>query len=183
MKRLTRYFFEGLIVVLPAAVTIYFTYLIFTKIDGLFQFKYPGIGFLITLTGILIIGFIASNILAQRLLKLIDELFSRLPLVKIIYNSFRDLIEAFVGDKRKFNTPVLINFSGNEIGVLGFLTEDDLTGLGLNEKVAVYLPHSYNITGNLIIVPKSQITLIDAGAKEVMTFIVSGGLTGSGKNQ
>ena len=108
MKTITRYFFEGLIVILPTSATIYFVYLIFIKIDGLFNFKIPGIGFLITLGLILVVGFIASNIFTKGLTNLLEKIFSRLPLVKLIYNSIKDLIEAFVGDKKKFNKPVLV---------------------------------------------------------------------------
>ncbi len=184
MKRITKYFFEGLVVILPLVATIYFTYLIFIKIDSLFQFKIPGIGFLITISSIIIIGVIASNFLTHKIFDFIDYLFGKLPLIKIIYNSFRDLIEAFVGEKRRFKVPVLVNLNdGKDVGAFGFLTEEDLSDFGLNDKVAVYLPHSYNFTGNLIVVNRDQVTRLNAGAKEVMTFIVSGGLTQANKNE
>jgi uncharacterized membrane protein len=180
MKTITRYFFEGLIVILPTAATIYFVYLIFIKIDGLFSFKIPGIGFLITLGLILIVGFIASNIFTKGITNLLERIFSRLPLVKLIYNSIKDLIEAFVGDKKKFNKPVLVKTStDSEIELLGFVTEENLGLLGEKNKVAVYIPQAYNFAGNLIIVSSSQVKLIDASAEEVMTFIVTGGLSRS----
>lgn len=180
MKTITRYFFEGLIVILPTAAAIYFVYLIFIKIDGLFDFKIPGIGFLITLGLILIVGFIASNIFTKGLTTLFHNIFSRLPLVKLIYNSIKDLIEAFVGDKKKFNKPVLVKTSAeSEIELLGFITEENLEILGEQNKVAVYIPQAYNFAGNLIIVSSSRVKLIDAGPEEIMTFIVTGGLSGS----
>jgi len=180
MKTITRYFFEGLIVILPTAATIYFVYLIFTKIDGLFNFKIPGIGFLITLSLILVVGFIASNIFTKGLTNLFHNIFSRLPLVKLIYNSIKDLIEAFVGDKKKFNKPVLVKTSkGSDIELLGFITEENLDLLGEKDKVAVYIPQAYNFAGNLIIVSSSHVKIIDAGAEEIMTFIVTGGLSKS----
>ena len=180
MKKLTRYFFEGLIVILPAAATIYFLYLIFIKIDGLFSFRIPGLGFLITIALVLTVGFIASNILTGKLVGLFHNLFSRLPLIKIIYNSIKDLIEAFVGDKKRFNKPVLVKASGDSnMELLGFVTEENLSMLGEKNKVAVYIPQAYNFAGNLIIVPSSQVKLINAGAEEIMTFIVTGGLSGN----
>jgi uncharacterized membrane protein len=183
MKKLTRYFFEGLIVLLPSAATIYFVYFIFTKIDGLFEFKIPGLGFLLTLGLIFAVGFIASNILTRGLIGLLHDLFSRLPLVKLIYNSIKDLIEAFVGDKKKFNKPVLVKTSSDSnIELLGFLTEENLSLLSEIDKVAVYIPQAYNFAGNLIIVPSSQVKLVNAGAEEIMKFIVTGGLSG-GKQQ
>ncbi len=178
MKRITRYFFEGLIVVLPLAATIYLIYFSFITIDNIFKFKIPGLGLIITLAGILLIGIIASNILTKGAIGLIHDLFSRLPLVKIIYNSIKDLIEAFVGDKKKFNQPVSVQLSSDgAVETLGFITEENLEIIGLKGKVAVYIPQSYNFAGNLIIVPANKITLLNAAAKEVMTFIVSGGLT------
>lgn len=182
MKKLTRYFFEGLIVLLPSAATIYFVYLIFTKIDGLFEFKIPGLGFLLTIGLIFAVGFIASNILTRGIIGLLHDLFSRLPLVKIIYNSIKDLIEAFVGDKKKFNKPVLVKTSkDSNVELLGFITEEDLSMLGEKNKAAVYIPQAYNFAGNLIIVPSSQVKLVNAGADEMMKFIVTGGLSGSSK--
>jgi uncharacterized membrane protein len=179
MKTITRYFFEGLIVVLPTAATIYFVYLIFIKIDGLFNFKIPGIGFLITLGLILVVGFIASNIFTKGITNLLERIFSRLPLVKLIYNSIKDLIEAFVGDKKKFNKPVLVKAAEGDIELLGFITEENLELLGEKNKVAVYIPQAYNFAGNLIIVPSSNVKRVNAGAEEIMTFIVTGGLSGS----
>jgi len=180
MKIITRYFFEGLIVILPTAATIYFVYLIFIKIDGLFNFRIPGIGFLITLGLILVVGFIASNIFTKRLTNLLQNIFSRLPLVKLIYNSIKDLIEAFVGDKKKFNKPVLVKAArDSDIEILGFVTEENLDLLGEKNKVAVYVPQAYNFAGNLIIVSASNVKLINSGAEEIMTFIVTGGLSKS----
>jgi len=179
MKTITRYFFEGLIVVLPTAATIYFVYLIFIKIDGLFNFKIPGIGFLITLGLILVVGFIASNIFTKGITNLLERIFSRLPLVKLIYNSIKDLIEAFVGDKKKFNKPVLVKATEGDIELLGFITEENLELLGEKNKVAVYIPQAYNFAGNLIIVPSSSVKRVNAGAEEIMTFIVTGGLSRS----
>ncbi|HEY4756601.1 MAG TPA: DUF502 domain-containing protein, partial [Ignavibacteriaceae bacterium] len=125
MKKLSKYFFEGLIVVIPVSITIYLLYFIFVQIDGLFKFKYPGIGFLITMVGILIIGVIASHFLTKGFIVLVHNLFNRVPLVKIIYISIKDLTEAVFGERKKFNQPVSVRMS-NDIGVelLGFITEE-----------------------------------------------------------
>lgn len=182
MKKITRYFFEGLIVLLPLSATIYFLYWIFITVDGLFNFEIPGIGFLITIGIIFLSGIIASSILTRGFVGLIHDLFGKLPLIKIIYSSIKDLIEAFVGDKKKFNKPVLVQASEwSGIELLGFVTEENLHLLGETEKVAVYIPQAYNFAGNLILVPKSNVKYIDAKAQEVMTFIVSGGLSSSEK--
>ncbi len=178
MKQITKYFLQGLIVILPTTATIYLLYFLFVKIDGLFNFKIPGIGFVITIAIVITTGVVASNFLTRRAISFMDEVFGRLPLVKIIYNAIKDLVEAFVGDKKKFNRPVLIKVSNeSSIELFGFITEDDLSYFGEQEKIAVYIPQSYNFAGNLFVVPKESIRILNAGAKEVMTFIVSGGLS------
>ncbi len=109
----------------------------------------------------------------------IDMIFSRLPLIKMIYTSIKDLINAFVGDKKGFNKPVTVILSrdGN-VKAIGFLTNESLNNLGLSDSVAVYLPQSYNFAGNLIIVPKDQIAPLNADSADVMKFVVSGGIAG-----
>lgn len=180
MKKFSEYFFKGLIVIVPAAITIYLLYIIFVQIDGLFNFKYPGIGFLITMIGIFIVGFVASNFFTKGLVALLNNVFNRLPLVKFIYMSIKDLTEALFGERKKFNQPVSVKLS-NEGGVelLGFLTEENTDFLGETDKVAVYIPQAYNFAGNLILVPRENVKKLNVGAKEMMTFIVSGGLSTS----
>ncbi len=177
MKRLTRYFFNGLIFLVPIVATIYVIYIVFVKIDNLFDFPVPGTGFLITIFIITFIGFIGSNFLTRRLIHLVDMIFSRLPLIKMIYTSVKDLISAFVGEKKGFNKPVAVTLlPGSNVRVIGFVTNESLNELGLTDTVAVYLPQSYNFAGNLIIVPKDQVTPLSVDSAAVMKFIVSGGI-------
>ena len=179
MKKLTKYFFEGLIFLVPALVTVYVIYFVFSKIDGLFRFRVPGMGFVVTIAAITFIGFVASNLLTRRLLAVVDRSLRRLPLVRMIYMSVKDLTGAFVGEKKRFDKPVLVKLSsGGEVQVIGFVTEESLDAYGLMDSVAVYLPQSYNFAGNLIIVPRDQVTRLKAESGQVMAFIVSGGVTG-----
>ncbi|HET98707.1 MAG TPA: DUF502 domain-containing protein [Desulfurivibrio alkaliphilus] len=178
MKKIGQYFLHGLLFLVPVVATVYVVYLIFTKIDGIFHFAVPGAGFLLTIGLILAVGFVTSNLLAKRLLTLIDRLFARLPLVALLYSSIKDLVNAFVGDKKSFNKPVAVALDGEgRLRVLGFITRDDLQNLGLTDSVAVYLPQSYNFAGNLIIVPRHRITPLAANPAEVMKLIVSGGVS------
>jgi uncharacterized membrane protein len=83
-----------------------------------------------------------------------------------------------VGKKKKFNQPVLVTINRDtNLQRLGYITQSDLTNLGIYDKVAVYLPHSYNISGNLFIVPKEHVTPLQANGAELMKFIVSGGVS------
>jgi uncharacterized membrane protein len=178
MKKLTKYFFEGLLVLIPLVATIYVIYIVFVKIDGLFRFEVPGMGFVATVLIITIIGFIASNFLTRKLIYLIDTIFTRLPLVKMIYSSIKDLISAFVGDKKSFSKPVLVTLSpGSNVQVMGFVTSESLEHFGIMDSVSVYLPQSYNFAGNLIIVPKEQVSLLETDSGNIMAFIISGGVT------
>ncbi|MCK5287302.1 MAG: DUF502 domain-containing protein [Thermodesulfovibrionia bacterium] len=178
MKKLTRYFFEGLLFLVPVVATIYVVYIIFMKIDSLFKFTFPGLGFLVTILTIIVVGFVASNFLTSRIVRLVDSIFSRLPLIKMIYTSIKDLINAFVGDKKGFNKPVLVTLSQEmNIQVVGFLTRESLEHLGLSDRVAVYLPQSYNFAGNLVVVPREQVTPLNVESGDIMAFILSGGIT------
>lgn len=178
MKKLAKYFFEGLLFIVPLVATIYVIYIVFVKIDNIFNFKIPGIGFIITILIVTLAGFFASYFLTRSLMKIIDNMFRRMPLVKMIYTSIKDLIGAFVGEKKSFNTPVLVTISqGSNIKVMGFLTRESLDNMGLADSVAVYLPQSYNFAGNLIIVPREQVAPLNFDSGKAMAFIVSGGIT------
>ena len=179
MKKLTKYFFEGLIFLVPALVTVYVIYIVFSKIDGLFRFRFPGLGFVVTIAAITVIGFVTSNLLTRRLVAVVDRSLRRLPLVRMIYTSVKDLTGAFVGEKKRFDKPVLVRlFPGSEVQLVGFVTAESLGAYGLPESVAVYLPQSYNFAGNLVIVPRDLVTPLKADSGQVMAFIVSGGVTG-----
>lgn len=179
MKKLSQYFLQGLLVLVPFVVTIWVIYTIFQKIDGLFSFNIPGLGLIFTILLIFLVGLITSNFLTRKLVNMADVLFSRLPLVKMIYSSIKDLLNAFVGDKKSFNIPVLVALSSDsDVSAIGFVTNESLDNLGIKDKVAVYLPQSYNFAGNLIVVPKSQVTSLDADSGDVMAFVVSGGVSG-----
>ena len=127
MKKLTKYFFEGLLFLVPIVVTIYVLYIVFMKIDGIFGFAIPGVGFIVTIILVTVIGFMASNFLTQQLVCIAEETFSRLPLVKMIYTSIKDLIGAFVGEKKSFDKPVLVSLApGSSVQVIGFVTRESM---------------------------------------------------------
>ncbi len=180
MKKVTKCFLNGLLVSIPLVVTLYVVYAIFTKIDSIFKFDIPGAGFLFTILTITLIGFISSNFLTRGLVHFVDRIFTRLPLIKMIYTSIKDLIGAFVGDKKSFDKPVLVTLSpGSNIQAVGFITKESLQNIGHADKMAVYLPQSYNFAGNLIVVPKDQVSPLEADSGDIMAFIVSGGVTSS----
>ena len=178
MSRLLKYFFRGVIVLAPVAITIYICVAIFVRIDRWLGFAIPGIGFVITIVLITVVGFLASNLITRGLLSAVESLFDRLPLVRLLYSSTRDLLNAFVGEKRRFDKPVLVSLlPGGGAQVIGFLTQETLALEGLRGQVTVYLPQSYGWAGQLVIVPASQVQPLDADSSSVMAFIISGGVT------
>ncbi|MGD1890069.1 MAG: DUF502 domain-containing protein [Cyclobacteriaceae bacterium] len=178
-RSLATYFFRGLLFVVPVALTIYLIVVSIRWLDSLIGISVPGLGLLTILASITLVGYLASTLLAAPLFRLLEEVLTKLPLVNIIYSSLKDLISAFVGDKKKFDRPVLVALSEDlTIRKPGFITQNDLSQLGLIDQVAVYLPHSYNFSGNLFIVPTQYVTPISASSTEIMKFIVSGGVSG-----
>lgn len=183
MKRLLNYFLNGMVLSAPVALTIYVCWRAFSAIDGWLRLPIPGVGFLLTIALITLIGFIASNFLAQRLLSWFEELLNRLPGVRLLYTGIKDVLGAFVGEKKRFNRPVLITLDpGSGTKALGFLTQDSLDELGIADHVSVYLPQSYNFAGQTMIVPRDRVTPVAAPSSRVMAFIVSGGVAEGGRD-
>lgn len=179
LKRLLAYFLKGLLLVVPLTVTVYVIFKSFDFIDNLLPNHLPGVGLLIIVSALTFLGFLGTTIIQEPLLQAIDKLLERIPLVKFIYTSIRDLLSAFVGKEKMFNKPVMVKMNENsEVYKLGFITQKDLTSLNINEGFsAVYLPHSYNFSGNLFIVSNNLIKTLDIPSDEAMKFIVSGGIS------
>ena len=178
MSRLLNYFFRGVIVVAPVAVTVYICYAIFTSIDNWLGFRIPGVGFLLTIVLITLVGFFASNLITRGLLSAVEATLERLPFVRLLYGSTRDLLNAFVGEKRRFDKPVLVApIAQSGVRVLGFLTQESLAVIGLRDHVTVYVPQSYGFAGQLIVVPAAQVTPLGTESADLMAFIISGGVT------
>jgi len=178
MRKLLKHFLRGLLVTAPVALTLFIVWTIFRTIDGWLAIPIPGAGFVITIAGITLIGWIASNIAAKQALAMFEELMKKLPFVRLLYSSSKDLLGAFVGEKRRFDAPVLVALQPDgAVKALGFVTSESMEDFGLADHVAVYLPESYNFAGNLFVVPRSRVTRIDRESAEVMAFIVSGGIS------
>ena len=178
MRLLVKNFLRGCLIVVPATVTLYALYVVVHKVDGLIGLRVPGLGFAVVVVMITVIGGIASNVIGRRLLELPDRILGRLPFVKLIYTSLRDVMAALVGERRSFDRPVLVALDERGLKVVGFLTREDLAALGLRDHVAVYVPQSINFAGQLLIVPRTRIEPLTAPAAEILPMIVSGGMAG-----
>jgi uncharacterized membrane protein len=185
MKKLVGFFFQGLLYVAPLGVTIYAIVLLFNVIDGLIQ-KYieswikvhiPGLGIVLIFLSITFLGMIGGTILGAPVKRTIEKLLEKAPLFKLIYSSIRDLLSAFVGKEKKFNQPVLVRVNKiSDLEKVGFLTQEDLSNLGIKDKVAVYFPHSYNFSGEMFIVPTELVRPLNMPPADAMKFVISGGV-------
>jgi len=179
-KLLLRSFLQGLIIIGPVAVTAFVIYTVFDRVDSLLPFKMAtGLGFLIIVSFVTLVGYLGTRFFFVKLVDGFSHLLENTPGVKHIYSSVKDVMGSFVGDKRKFNKPVWVRVSNSpEMWRIGFLTQRNMDTLGMENKVAVYLPHAYAISGWVIIVDRAdtkRVTTMDAA--EAMKFAVSGGVT------
>jgi len=177
MKRLVRYFLNGLVFSAPAALTLYVLWAVFTTVDGWLRIPIPGLGFLATLAIITLIGFLASNFLARRLLDWVEDVLETLPGVRLLYSGVKDVTGAFVGEKKRFQQPVVVTLdpvAGSQ--AIGFLTQDSLDELGMADHVTVYLPFSYSFAGQMLLFPRDRVVPLNAPSAKVMAFVVSGGV-------
>lgn len=186
MKTIISYMLRGLLLLAPIVVTLYIIFAMFRVLDdsvndfleSVFSLRVRGLGVIVLLCLITLIGFLSSTLVFRPLFLMLEHAITRAPLINIIYTSLKDFVAAFFSDNKKFKQPVLVNVNGNpEFQKLGFITKQDLSILGLNGKVAVYLPHSYNFSGNLFVVDAKNVTPLEVPVADFMKFIVSGGIT------
>ncbi len=186
-KSIVNYFFKGLLLLAPITITLWAIITLFHLIDGLLKEvivsvigrEIPGLGIILLLVIISVIGYLGSTIIFNPIVTYFDKLMARAPLIKILYTAVKDLVSAFVGQKKRFTEPVLVKIGKDScLEKIGFITNKDLSIIGMSdEKVAVYLPHSYAWSGNLFVVSTEHITKLNASPTDVMKFVISAGVT------
>ena len=178
-KFLLNYFFRGLLLLVPITIIGWALWQGLVFLDGLIPTDIPGLGLLLLLAIVTFAGWLGSTLMFHPIVEIGEELLQRIPFLKTMYGAVKDLVEALVGNKRKFTRPVLIRLGeGMDVHRLGFITQDDLSHLGIGpDRVAVYMPHAFNWSGNLVIVPIKNITPLHTRAADVMKFVVSGGVS------
>ncbi|HEY4650703.1 MAG TPA: DUF502 domain-containing protein [Pontibacter sp.] len=178
MKRLLNYFLNGLLIIAPFTITVWIVVAIIDWLNDMFDLGIPGLGILLMVVLLTLVGFIGSSFLVKPFIILSERIFHKVPLVGIVYSSIRDLFDAFVGDNQKFNKPVMVKMSeDSDNHKLGFVTQDVLETIEVDDKVAVYFPHSYNFSGELFLVPRRNVVYLNVPSSDVMKFIVSGGVS------
>jgi uncharacterized membrane protein len=187
--KLKTIFTTGFLTILPLAVTIYVFYVIFNFLDNLiggliesvFSFRIPGIGFASGLALILLIGFIASNIIGNRLINFFDHIFQRVPITRGIYTSAKQIIDAFtLQGKNAFQQVVLLEYPRKGLYVIGFVTgqsRGEIQEKTAEETLNIFVPTTPNPTsGMLILAPRHEVTELKMTVEEGMKVIISGGL-------
>lgn len=184
MKPILNYFLRGLLFVFPLFATIYVITVLLNWIDntlygilfGWVPFDVPGLGIITAFLLIVLLGFFVTKAFAKPLLIYFEKGLERIPLVKIIYTAFKELAEAFVGDKKRFNQPALVTLVDG-VDRICFITSGDLGKMKIDERIAVYCPHSYNFSGNLFLVDPARVRPLDIDPADAMKFAVSAGIT------
>ena len=194
--RILNLFFQGLIILAPIIITVWAVVSLFNFIDGIlpnllhvlfpdlvhldalgYPEKIPGLGFLVVIFIVLVVGYISHSFVVAKLVQWFDLILEKTPGVKIIYSTVKDLMEAFAGNKRKFNKAVLVSIESPEVWRIGFITQTDAQHFGLAEHVSVYVPHSYAFSGILYFVKRDRIRILDGiSSTDAMKFAISGGV-------
>ena len=193
LKKLFQNLFQGVVVVAPIAITIYFIFWLFFTIDSLLpdlfskvapgtapdEMHIPGLGFVVVIVLLILIGRASSTFVFGHMLDFLGSLLEKTPGVKLIYTSVKDFLQAFSGNQKKFNKPVMVNIDKENVWRIGFVTQTTAKKFGLADHVVVYVPFSYAISGATYLVPKENIRPLDGQIQpaEAMKFAISGGVT------
>jgi len=197
LRRLLTLFLQGLVVLAPIGITLWVVIGLFNFVDGILPNvmhalapglwelgdngqvkKIPGTGFLVVVLLVLITGWISSLLFFSRVVAMIDNLLEKTPGIKYIYSSVKDFLEAFAGNKKKFDKPVLVNVDAPGVWRIGFITQKSSVALGMSELITVYVPHSYAISGITYLVPANHVKQLSGiTAADAMKYTISGGVT------
>lgn len=197
LRRLLQLFFQGLVVLAPIGITLWVVIGLFRFVDNILPniidsvapgllsknangniTKIPGLGFIVVVSLVLIVGWLSSLFFIGRFVSFFDAILEKTPGIKFLYSSLKDFFEAFAGNKKKFDKPVLVNVDAPDVWRVGFITQPNAHEFGMPEHVTVYVPHSYAISGITYLVPRERIKLLtNISAADAMKYTVSGGVT------
>jgi uncharacterized membrane protein len=189
-------FFRGLVVVLPitltAALLAWLAMAAENYLGELFRYLlpewpyWPGLGIALSVGIIFAAGILVSGRIAQRLMGYADSLLGRIPVVKSIYLSIRDIATFMSQDSQKgFSQVVAVHIQ--EMRLIGFVTTEDFKGLAVKAAsdtiIGVYLPMSYGIGGYTVYLPKALVEPLDMSLEDAMRITLSGGVSTENKGQ
>jgi len=189
-----RYFFTGLLIVLPILITVYLFISLFAFFDNILGryisrltlamlgYKIPGLGLLVFVAIIFFTGFFATNFIGRKFLLYMESLWFKFPIVKKIYPAVKQVTQFLFGQKiqGQFQKVALVEYPRKGIYSLGFVTNQtdkaicDKTG---RELLSILIPSVPNpVTGFVIFVPREEVVFLDMGVEDAVKIIVSGGV-------
>ena len=192
VAKLRNYFITGVVVLIPIGITLYLT-LFLIKIssklipkeinpNNYLPFSIPGLEILLSIIFIIFIGWLSLSFLGKRLLKLVNDLFKRIPILRTIYSSILQMTETFSQNtKKNKKNVVLVQYPRKGCWAVGFATKDnkgEISKKTNEDLVNVFIPTTPNPTsGFLLMFPKSEIIFLDMDFEQASKFIVSAGST------
>lgn len=197
MKSVSKIFLSGLVAILPMAVTIYILYWLgsaaenklggFIKLLMPIEYYWTGMGLIAGIALVFVVGLLLNALVVRNLLVWSEDWLAKVPLVKTLYGSIRDLMKFVSNSKGKqLGQVVTVKIGEPDIMVLGFLTNENVGFIDRSlrpDLVAVYLPLSYQIGGHTVLVPRSAVKPADLPIKDAMRFAITAGMvTGDQKD-
>lgn len=185
MKKLLSMFFAGLAVLLPVAISLYLVWWLFVQIDGIlapllvkfFGRTIPGAGFLLTIIMIIMVGFMATNLIGRKLFLWSEQILLKIPLLGKIYSTVKRITRAFFSPgKKSFRQVVLVEFPRTGAYSLGFITNDEFPFVE-EDTYSVFVPTTPNPTsGFFIVVPQNQVKILDISVEQGIEMLMSAGM-------
>ena len=185
------YLIKGILVVVPVAGAVFLIIWIVASLDTALNISQhfledehghpisiPGIGILTVIVLLILVGLIFTSLVTEPIKNWLSRTINKIPLFNTLYSSIKDFTEAFVGDAKKFNEPVVVQVNDMGLKKIGFLTQKDLGSIGLKGEVIVYFPYSYSFAGQVVVVQSKYVTKLNMSATDAMKLVVSGGVSG-----
>ena len=193
MKQLGQWFIQGLLVLFPVVVTVGLVIWLATSAEATLgrliryllpdSWYLPGMGIISAVALIALVGMLVNIYLFKQFVKLIETLFSKIPLVEVIYTSVKDIARFASASQNEdeLKSAVLVSIN-EETQLMGFMTDESVrfSARDDDEVCAVYLPMSYQIGGYTVFLPKSRLTYLDMSVQDAMRYLVTAGMTNQG---
>ena len=186
-------FGRGLVVLVPAVITLMVLKTLFDFIDGiispLFEVllgkRIPGLGFASMILLIILVGLLSRNLIGRAIFKFLEKILFTIPFARNIYSAMKDLFGAFGfgGKGKSFRQVVLVEYPRTGLFTIGFVTNEiRITDkLSSREMTSVYIPNPPNPTsGMLMLVPTSELQVLTMSVEDGLKLVLSGGIVTSG---
>lgn len=190
LRSISKILLTGFITLLPVVLTVYLLYWLAVTSENMMltvlhwvvsdEIYFPGLGMIAGLVVVFIVGLLMKAIIVRQVFSFGEKILYRVPLIKTVYRSIRDLFEFFSPKKEGFGKVVSVSING--MLMIGFVTQDDTSRLPdfakQSDNVLVYIPMSYMIGGFTLLIPRKDIHPCDMGMDEAMRFVLTAGITG-----